>query len=130
LLATRIFLGLSAVVWLPYGIFCFLQPAFLTEAAGIALASATATTEVRAMYGGLQAGIGSLALLAVVRPSFARPALITLAFLCVGLGVTRLAGALWDDSFSPYTSGALAIEFTSSALAIFLLSRLPSPSRA
>ena len=82
------------------------------------------------MYGGLQAGIGSLALLAVVRPSFARPALITLAFLCVGLGVTRLSGALWDDSFSPYTSGALAIEFTSSALAIFLLSRLPSPSRA
>jgi hypothetical protein len=130
LLGTRVFLGLSAVVWLPYGIFCFLQPAFLSEAAGIAFASPTATTELRAMYGGLQAGIGSLALLAVVRPTLARPALITLAFLCVGLGVTRLAGAFWDDSFSPYTSGALAFEFASSALAIFLLSRHPLPSRA
>lgn len=128
--ASRIFLGLQALVWLPYGLFCFLQPAFLTEAAGIALTSATATTEVRAMYGGLQAGIGALALVAVLRPDFERPALTMLAFLAVGLGVTRLAGAVMDDSFSPYTSFALVFEFASSAAAIFLLRRRPLASGA
>ena len=57
MLVIRLFLGFSAFVWLPYGIFCFLQPGYLTEAAGLGLTSATATTEVRAMYGGLQAGL-------------------------------------------------------------------------
>jgi hypothetical protein len=125
MLATRVFLGLSVLAWLPYGVFCFLQPAFLTEAAGLALTSATAATEVRAMYGGLQAGIGALALLAAVRPAFANAALTMLAFLCVGLGVTRLGGALLDDSFSPYTNLALLFEFVSAGLALLLLARTP-----
>jgi hypothetical protein len=30
----RVFLAVSALVWLPYGIFCFLQPGYLAEAAG------------------------------------------------------------------------------------------------
>ena len=35
-MATTIFLGLCAAVWLPYGIYCFVAPEFLVEAAGVA----------------------------------------------------------------------------------------------
>ena len=34
-MGSRIFLGLSALLWLPYGIFCLVQPSFLAGAAGI-----------------------------------------------------------------------------------------------
>ncbi len=37
MLAIRLFLGFSALLWLPYGIYCFLQPNSLTEAAGPAV---------------------------------------------------------------------------------------------
>ena len=62
----RVFLGISVLIWFPYGLFCFLQPSFLGQVAGVVAHSTTATTELRAMYGGLQAGIGLLCLAAFV----------------------------------------------------------------
>ena len=68
-MATSIFLGLSTLVWLGYGLYCLLDPGYLAQAAGVAAASATGTTEIRAMYGGLQAGIGVIALGGLLRES-------------------------------------------------------------
>lgn len=121
--AERSFLGFSALLWLGYGIFCFFQPGFLMQAAGVSATSATATTELRAMYGGLEAGIGALAALALVRPSLRRPALLTLLFLCAGLGSTRLLGVALDDSLSSYTAGGLALEWGTVAVSGWLLAR-------
>ena len=50
-MGAQIFLGVSALVWLPYGIFCLLQPSFLEGAAGVAASTATGTVELRAMPG-------------------------------------------------------------------------------
>ncbi len=130
MLAIRLFLGFSALIWLPYGILCFLQPAFLTEVAGLALTSATATTEVRAMYGGLQMAIGALAGVAVVRPTLVPAALTMLAFLAMGLGTARLVGTWVDASTSTYTFGGLVFEFLSAGLAIWLLRRTGSAVHA
>ena len=127
-MATRIFLGLSALLWLPYGIFCFFQPDFLAGAAGVASTSATGTTELRAMYGGLQAGVGALALLALFRPGLQRPALVTLAFLCGGLVLARLSGTILAAELSAYTASGLAIELASLGFASWLLSRWPAIS--
>ncbi len=123
MLAIRLFLGFSALIWFPYGIFCFLQPGYLTEAAGLGLTSATATTEVRAMYGGLQMAIGALSGMALLRPTLVQAALTALAFLAVGLGTARLIGSLLDASYSTYTVGGLIFEFLSAGLAIWLLRR-------
>jgi hypothetical protein len=122
-MAARIFLGLSALVWLPYGIYCFLVPTSLAEAAGVAFTSPTGSTELRAMYGGLQAGIGLLAGLGAVRDSLRRPALVALAFLTGGLVTTRLLGATLDGGFSSYTNSAVVFELTSVVVATWLLSR-------
>jgi Domain of unknown function (DUF4345) len=114
---------LSAIVWLPYGIYCFLQPGSLAEAAGVVATTPTATTELRAMYGGLQIAIGALACAALARPRLAAGVLLTLVFLTGGLASTRLLGVVMDGSWSGYTAGRLGFEVASAALALFALSR-------
>ena len=122
-MVTTIFLGLSALVWLPYGIYCFSDPAFLAGSAGVASNSATGTIELRAMYGGLQAGIGALAGLAVFRAQWRTAALTTIAFLCGGLFFARALAAAVGGDVSAYTAFALGFEVVSAATAAWLLSR-------
>jgi hypothetical protein len=122
-MASVIFLAVSAAVWLPYGLYCFANPGFLVEAAGVAATSTTGGIELRAMYGGLQAGIGALALVAVWREALRSSALACLAFLCAGLALARLAGAVLDAELSSYTMVGLGFEVTSAGCAIALLRR-------
>lgn len=122
---TRAFLGLMVLLWLPYGLYCFVQPGFLAEAAGVAATNPTGSTELRAMYGGLQIGIGALALAALLRADLVRPALLALAFLAGGLGGSRLLGAALDDGWSFYTGMGLGIEFVMLAASLTLLRREP-----
>ena len=119
----RIFLGLSAILWLPYGIFCFFQPGALVEIAGVSAVSTTANVELRAMYGGLQAAIGIFAALAVFQEGLQRPALLTLAFLCAGLGSARLLGAVLEGELSTYNAAGLGFEFVTATVAIWLARR-------
>ncbi len=127
-MTARIFLGFSALLWLPYGLFCFFQPSYLAEVAGVAASSPTGTIELRAMYGGLEAALGvlaGLAGLALFRPQLLRPALVTLAFVCSGLFLARLLGAGLGRELSSYTAFGLAFELVSAALAIWLLAHEP-----
>ncbi len=120
----RIFLGASALLWLPYGIFCFLRPEFLAGSAGVSALSPTGATELRAMYGGLQAGIGALALTGCVWPEARRAALLALAFLCAGLGAARLGGAFTDGGLSAYTAAGLFFEWVSTGFAAHFARRV------
>jgi hypothetical protein len=129
-MAARIFLGLSALLWLPYGIYCFLAPGSLAEAAGVAYQTPTGSTELRAMYGGLQAALGALAGLAAWRPSLRRPALTALAFLAGGLFSARAFGVALDGGFSAYTGMGLGFEATTVAIATALLARNRGPAGA
>ena len=119
----RIFFALTALVWLPYGIFCFFRPDYLAQAAGVAASTATGTVELRAMYGGLQAGIGAFALVAALRPAHVRPALFAACFLFAGLASTRLWAALEAGDLSSYTIFALCLEWGSTLLTVWLLRR-------
>lgn len=125
---TRVFLAANALLWLPYGLYCLAQPHMLAEVAGVAAASTTGSTELRAMYGGLQAAIGALALGAAFRRDLQRTALITLAFLAGGLFSARLVGAFTDGGLSSYTVGALIVESSLTLLSIGLLRQRPGDS--
>ncbi len=128
-MATVIFLAISAALWLPYGVYCFADPGFLAEAAGVAADTTTGTIELRAMYGGLQAGIGTLALTAIWRETLRRPALLCIVFLCAGLALARLLGAAVAAEFSAYTIMGLFLEIGSVAFAtVVLRGGQPSPA--
>ena len=129
-MVTRVFLGLFGLMSLPYGLYCFAQPGFLAGFAGVGALSTTGTVELRAMYGGLQAGFGALALLGAFRPAFAPTALLATAFLCAGLGSFRLMGALAAGEVSSYTGQGLAFELGSAALASALWRRAAREIRA
>jgi hypothetical protein len=129
--AARTFLLLVALLFLPYGVYCFFQPGFLAGAAGVGASTPTGNTELRAMYGGLQMAIGALALLGALRPGFQRPALLLIACVGGGLGAARLLGAVLDGAWSSYTVAGLALEWTLLLVAFSLLRRsLPVPARA
>jgi hypothetical protein len=121
--APRIFFALTALIWLPYGIYCFFSPGYLAQAAGVTAITATGTIELQAMYGGLQAGIGAFALAAALQPALIRPALLASCFLFPGLAVTRLLAAIGAGEFSSYTIAGLGLEWSSTALAVWLLRR-------
>jgi hypothetical protein len=106
--------------------FCFADPGFLAGAAGVAFQSPTGSTELRAMYGGLQAALGALALAGAARPPLARAALLALGSLTCGLALARLGGVALDGAPSAYTLAGLGFEITTAALAALFLSR-PSP---
>lgn len=118
---TRVFLAANALLWIGYGLYCLARPGFLAEAAGVAGTTPTGSTELRAMYGGLQAGIGGLALSALLRPALVRTALIALAFLAAGLFSGRITGVLMDGGLSAYTAAALVLESTLTVLSVALL---------
>ncbi len=63
-MAARIFLGITAAVFIGYGLVCLASPEVVANATGMNLATSTASVEVRAMYGGLQTAVGLLAALA------------------------------------------------------------------
>ena len=129
-MAARIFLGLSALLWLPYGVYCFFRPESLAEAAGIAFTSPTGATDLRATYGGLTAALGALALLGAVSPRFTRQALVTLGTACAGFGFARVLGAALDGGVGAYTVQALLLEFGTVALTGWLLRQGPAPAAA
>lgn len=122
-MGARVFLAFEALIWLPYGIYCFIDPGYLAGAAGVAFQSPTGQTELGAMYGGLQAALGVLTLAGALRDSMTRPALLTLAYLCAGLGSTRLLGVLRSGGLSSYTIAGFVFELLSTVLAISCLRR-------
>jgi len=127
--AARIFLALCAVLWLPYGWMCLVNPGSLAKAAGVVATSATGTVELRAMYGGLQAAVGALALVGALRPALAPHALLALGALSAGLGIARLGSAVLAGAFESYTLGALALEWTM-LIAVLALWRRAQPAGA
>jgi hypothetical protein len=122
-MATRIFLAFTVLVWLPYGLYCLFRPESLSDAAGVAYHTATGSTEIRAMYGGLEAALGVLAGLALLRAGLVRPALVAIGTLTAGLASARLLGLAIDGGFSSYTAFALGLEASSAAIAFGLLRR-------
>lgn len=116
----RLFLGISALAWGGYGLYCFLDPGSLAAIAGVTSTTTTGATELRAMYGGLQIALGMLAALALLRPAVQPGVLLTLAFVTGGLFGARLLAALPTSDFSSYTVGALAFELAFTVFAALL----------
>jgi hypothetical protein len=114
----RVFLGIQALIFIAYGLYCLVQPQMLEGAAGITAVTMTGIIELQAMYGGLQTGVGVLCGLAAFVERFRQGALLALLFIFAGLAVTRVSLGLVHGDFSNYTLFAMIFE---SANTLFLL---------
>ena len=114
----RIVLGVSALVFIAYGLISLVSPGIPSGLAGLAMSNGDAFAEIGAMYGGLQTGLGMFCLVAFLKPDFYRAGLL---LLILGIGSLALARfisfLLATDAVSAYTYGALAYEFTTAVLA-------------
>ena len=116
----NIFLIATATLFLPYGVMCFLKPGTLSKAADVSAVSATGTTELRAMYGGLQGAIGVLAITAFFDPTLVNPFLVAIITISAGLLLGRIAGLIMDGGFTGYTGLALGLEIVLLICALYL----------
>ena len=126
----RVFLLLAGLIWFAYGIDMLIAPETLAVTAGLRATNTTGTIELRAMYGGLEAAVGVLALVGSFMPGLRRAGLAALAFACTGMATGRLGSALLAGEFSRYTLQGLTLEIFLAALAIWLLVRDLRPAAA
>jgi len=118
-----LFLAVNALIWLPYGLWCLVRPDTLMAVAGVSATTPTAVAELRAMYGGLQAAIGAVAMTALLKPAHRSTIVMVLGTLTAGLGTARLVAALTGSGFSSYTVGGLVFELGATVWAASLLKR-------
>lgn len=97
------FFAITASVWIPWGIYCLLVPeawsgAVIPGMEVFTLDTATARTEVRAMYGGLQIAIGLISLIAVFKKEHRATVLLFLTLALSGLALCRMYGIIIDGN--------------------------------
>ena len=127
MLFARILLGANGATFALYGLVCVFSPEIVGKSAGMELPSPGSLTEVVAMYGGLQAGIGLVFLSAALRPVRVEDGLRLMVVLLGSLALARTVGLL-AYGFSAYNVGALVYE-SLAALAAFVAIKWLSPFR-
>lgn len=127
----RLYLALNGLFLAGYGIYCLINPALLGELTGLVIATPAALTEIRAMYGGLELGLGAFFLLSAVLPETTRQGLFCMLLCFGGLALSRAAGLLMDGATADgYNTGAVAYEGISAVLALIALRVLQRPPRS
>jgi len=97
------FFALTAAVWIPWGLYCLFVPQawsgqVIPGMEVFTLDTATARTEVRAMYGGLQLAIGLFTLIAIFKREHQASALLFLTLALSGLALSRMYGLMIDGN--------------------------------
>ena len=113
----KIMLAVTALVWIGYGAWLFVDPKGLSYA-GFGFPHWSVTVEVVAMYGAFEVALGGFALLALLRPAeLMRPALLLWALLYSALVLGRVYGILaWDGSFAMSFGGGHPESYNAGAL--------------
>ena len=124
----RVFLYLSALVYLGLGLPFLLAPAYMTSLVGVSLGSVTADNDIRAVYGGMAIGLAVFVFWAAGRREFWVPALMMIALSLAAMSLARCVSWIvvgWPD---PIGFGLQAAETLGSAIAAGLLYRLSALS--
>ena len=121
----RFVLIVTGLSFVGYAIACFLYPVEVAgRFTGYGLDAAAGMVEIRAMYGGLQAGFGLFCLLTGLRKEWTRPGLAAIAFVMGGLVLTR-GIAMGIHGPAGANPAAAIYEGITTALALLALARLP-----
>lgn len=105
----RVVLVLTALAFAGIGVGFLLLPARMAARLDLSLETSLAANDVRAVYGGLQIGLGVFFLLASARPSWHRTALGVLVAAFAGLAGGRFVSLAldgWAGGFAALLHGA------------------------
>jgi hypothetical protein len=116
MLFSRILLGLTGIAFAGYGLYCAYDLDMIVRLTGLAFRAPSAAVESRAMYGGLQTGLGLLFLNSAVNSRMTAYGLVAMVFVMGSLAVGRAFG-ISLDGIDDYNKGAVIYEGTSALLA-------------
>ena len=119
---SRILLGFTGLAFAGYGVYCALDLDVVMRTTTIAFRTSAGAVEARAMYGGLQTGLGLVFINAAVNSRLTAYGLVVMVFTLGGLALGRTLG-ITIDRIDDYNAGALAYESVSALLACFALWR-------
>ena len=92
---SQIALMTAAAGFAGFGVAFLVRPSIL-EGVDVKARSARATTELRAMYGGMEVGLGAFFLAAALRPEWEEAALVAQVLGLGALAATRVGGIVRD----------------------------------
>lgn len=114
---SRIALIIAAAGFAGFGAACLIRPKGMLDAVDVRARSARGTTELRAMYGGLETGLGAFFAVAAAKNEWARPALLAQTLGLGALAASRLAGILRDHPRGSLMKTLFIAESSAAALA-------------
>ncbi len=106
-----------------FGVACLVAPKNMLERVDVRAKSGRGTTELRAMYGGLELGFAAFFAVAVAKRHWVRPALWAQALSLGGLAASRVAGIAIDRPKGPLMKGLAVAEGSAAVLAAAALAR-------
>ncbi len=118
---TRLFLWVTAVVFLSFGLWGLISPVAMVKAFGISLGGADGQTMIRASYGGFLIGEGVLFAWCAQSPARMWFGLVAVIILTLPILLSRVIGMIVDGSTSPYHQAYLGIELLGISVAALLL---------
>jgi hypothetical protein len=104
-----------------FGIACLVSPKKALDRVDVRPRSSRGTTELRAMYGGLEVGLGAFFAVAAAKPEWTRPALMAQTLGLGALAGSRLAGIISEHPRGKLMKALFAAESASAALAAVAL---------
>jgi hypothetical protein len=120
-MSPRLALTLCGLAFLGFGVAFLAWPEPLVILVDVTPLTRTGTTEIRAMYGGLEIGLGSFLLLAAARREHVTIGLRAALFAFGGLAAGRLIGLAVDGWWQPSTWLLMSAEIAAVVLAAWAL---------
>ncbi|MEO7113795.1 MAG: DUF4345 family protein [Polyangiaceae bacterium] len=120
-----VMLVLGAIGFALFGVKWLVNPTGMATPLGIILTNGDATSDARAVYGGMELGLGLFLAYSAIAPARRTQGLAAAAITLAGLGVSRSIGIIAAESVTSGTYALLATDLTGTVLCIaaFLVSR-------
>lgn len=118
---SKIILIAGAVIYLAFGFLFLINPDIITTMDGIVLPDRPAANHIRAVYGGMEIGLGMLLIYFCLVKDGVRKGLIVLAFSIGVTALSRLYGIVFDGGGDMSNILSFVAEFAFAGMALILL---------
>lgn len=112
-------LGILGFGFLCFGVGFAVVPEGMGAFVGLEMPTPAARADVRAIYGGLEVGVGAFLLACARRREWLLPGLVAAGYAFGFVAACRLGGVMRDGATDALTLGAFAVEVGAAALAAY-----------